>query len=487
VQRSLLCFSASRAVEEEEAQARGSSSRSKAALSARGLRSASQEHGDPGAHSLRGLWSVCRAICSSSSRSPSASLARLLSLPSSSAQAHTLALSPVDSTAPRPALPARPHDLTPPSPPHPPSTTSSRHPLDLGPPGAPRQYSLKRVGMVQTVKLVVLGDGGVGKTALTLRLALNYFGASRCPSLPGGLYSSQSAFLTGVPRSQSRCALLPSSSSFSRSLADLRPLHRPPADLRPDDRCVSFRQVSLQVCELTLRLLAEDSYRKHAIIDGQPYMLEILDTAGQGASCALLVSLATPRARTDPCICSQRSTRRCETSGSGASRSRPSLGRFLLVERVADPSSMPCRPQRRRGLPDRLLDDLARLVRPRRALPAPGRARQGQRQRARRPRRQQDRPGPRARGRDAARRGARQAPRVRIHRDERKDEGQLGGGVLHGRADECVPLSLLPHPLRVDPASDPPRRVPAVEARKGGTAAKPVRQKAKKQRKCSIL
>lgn len=31
--------------------------------------------------------------------------------------------------------------------------------------------------MVQTVKLVVLGDGGVGKTALTLRLALNYFGA----------------------------------------------------------------------------------------------------------------------------------------------------------------------------------------------------------------------------------------------------------------------------------------------------------------------
>lgn len=28
---------------------------------------------------------------------------------------------------------------------------------------------------------------------------------------------------------------------------------------------------------------AEDSYRKHAIVDGQPYMLEILDTAGQGA------------------------------------------------------------------------------------------------------------------------------------------------------------------------------------------------------------
>ncbi|BGP45671.1 RAS2 protein [Rhodotorula kratochvilovae] len=68
--------------------------------------------------------------------------------------------------------------------------------------------------MVQTVKLVVLGDGGVGKTALTLRLALNYFVETYDPTI-------------------------------------------------------------------------EDSYRKHAIIDGQPYMLEILDTAGQEEYTAL--------------------------------------------------------------------------------------------------------------------------------------------------------------------------------------------------------
>ncbi|GAA5951324.1 hypothetical protein JCM3765_002444 [Sporobolomyces pararoseus] len=55
--------------------------------------------------------------------------------------------------------------------------------------------------MVTSVKLVVLGDGGVGKTALTIRLCLNHF--------------------------------------------------------------------------------IEDSYRKHAIIDDEPYLLEILDTAGQ--------------------------------------------------------------------------------------------------------------------------------------------------------------------------------------------------------------
>lgn len=68
--------------------------------------------------------------------------------------------------------------------------------------------------MTTNVKIVVLGDGGVGKTALTLRLSLNFFVETYDPTI-------------------------------------------------------------------------EDSYRKQAIIDGQPYMLEILDTAGQEEYTAL--------------------------------------------------------------------------------------------------------------------------------------------------------------------------------------------------------
>ncbi|GAA5913337.1 uncharacterized protein JCM6883_003043 [Sporobolomyces salmoneus] len=67
--------------------------------------------------------------------------------------------------------------------------------------------------MVTSVKLVVLGDGGVGKTALTIRLCLNHF------------IEVFTAF--------------------------------------------------------TYDPTIEDSYRKHAIIDDEPYLLEILDTAGQ--------------------------------------------------------------------------------------------------------------------------------------------------------------------------------------------------------------
>ncbi|GAA5872568.1 hypothetical protein JCM8547_006945 [Rhodosporidiobolus lusitaniae] len=68
--------------------------------------------------------------------------------------------------------------------------------------------------MVNTVKLVVLGDGGVGKTALTIMLCLNHFIETYDPTI-------------------------------------------------------------------------EDSYRKHAVVDGTPYMLEILDTAGQEEYTAL--------------------------------------------------------------------------------------------------------------------------------------------------------------------------------------------------------
>lgn len=65
-----------------------------------------------------------------------------------------------------------------------------------------------------TVKLVVLGDGGVGKTALTIQLCLNHFIEAYDPTI-------------------------------------------------------------------------EDSYRKHAVIDDQPVLIEILDTAGQEEYTAL--------------------------------------------------------------------------------------------------------------------------------------------------------------------------------------------------------
>jgi len=67
---------------------------------------------------------------------------------------------------------------------------------------------------MMTFKIVVLGDGGVGKTALTIQLCLNHFIEAYDPTI-------------------------------------------------------------------------EDSYRKHAVIDDQPCLIEILDTAGQEEYTAL--------------------------------------------------------------------------------------------------------------------------------------------------------------------------------------------------------
>ncbi|KDN53623.1 small G-protein Ras2 [Tilletiaria anomala UBC 951] len=69
-------------------------------------------------------------------------------------------------------------------------------------------------GKMMIYKLVVLGDGGVGKTALTIQLCLNHFVETYDPTI-------------------------------------------------------------------------EDSYRKQTVIDGQPCMLEVLDTAGQEEYTAL--------------------------------------------------------------------------------------------------------------------------------------------------------------------------------------------------------
>ncbi|POY76078.1 hypothetical protein BMF94_0801 [Rhodotorula taiwanensis] len=89
--------------------------------------------------------------------------------------------------------------------------------------------------MTSNVKIVILGDGGVGKTALSLRLSLNFFVETYDPTI--GQLQHRSKQRTRDADSENRSP--------------------------------------------------EDSYRKHAIIDGQPYMLEILDTAGQEEYTAL--------------------------------------------------------------------------------------------------------------------------------------------------------------------------------------------------------
>ncbi|KAI5481045.1 GTPase NRas precursor [Pseudohyphozyma bogoriensis] len=83
-----------------------------------------------------------------------------------------------------------------------------------------------------TCRLVVLGDGGVGKTALTIQLGTSPSHAISC--------------------------------TMSTSLT-----------------------WSLYLCIKTYDPTIEDSYRKHAIIDEQPVLLEILDTAGQEEYTAL--------------------------------------------------------------------------------------------------------------------------------------------------------------------------------------------------------
>ena len=43
-------------------------------------------------------------------------------------------------------------------------------------------HTRERAAAMHTVKIVVLGDGGVGKTALTIRLCLNHFIGARLHS-----------------------------------------------------------------------------------------------------------------------------------------------------------------------------------------------------------------------------------------------------------------------------------------------------------------
>ena len=57
----------------------------------------------------------------------------------------------------------------------------------------------------------------------------------------------------------------------------------------------SFKPLIPAYCSIRLTKFdrtTEDSYRKHAIIDDEPYLLEILDTAGQGKHSQSLTPLS---------------------------------------------------------------------------------------------------------------------------------------------------------------------------------------------------
>lgn len=144
---------------------------------------------------------------------------------------------------------------------------------------------------MNTVKLVMLGEGGVGKTAISLRVAMNYFGAfgipfERCRPSREDLEDwrlTNGSLVAPCACSRGTFLLADSRVTFEPTLT----VQRRPADVRPHHRCVHpavlLNQTGLADSRSLPQLVhTEDSYRTTANIDGQTYLLEILDTAGQG-------------------------------------------------------------------------------------------------------------------------------------------------------------------------------------------------------------
>ncbi|SCV72581.1 BQ2448_4118 [Microbotryum intermedium] len=109
--------------------------------------------------------------------------------------------------------------------------------------------------MVMSCKIVVLGDGGVGKTALTIQLCLNHF--------------IEVSIIAQRPQLDDD-AIDDDCAALSRSCPHM-----------------TSGRGNASIPTHTYDPTIEDSYRKHAIIDEQPYLLEILDTAGQEEYTAL--------------------------------------------------------------------------------------------------------------------------------------------------------------------------------------------------------
>lgn len=112
-------------------------------------------------------------------------------------------------------------------------------------------------------KLVVVGAGGVGKSALTIQLIQNHFVDEYDPTIEvsGPLLTPAPPSKGGLlPALQEQCL---SRRTWGAQEGLVMPLPRP------------------QRRGFLSSVLPQDSYRKQVVIDGETCLLDILDTAGQ--------------------------------------------------------------------------------------------------------------------------------------------------------------------------------------------------------------
>lgn len=101
------------------------------------------------------------------------------------------------------------------------------------------RLQLKQAQFLREYKLVVVGGGGVGKSALTIQFIQSHFVDEYDPTIEG--------------------------------------------EFRPQLNCCSFVERGALVADnvMSLPLSTIDSYRKQCVIDEEVALLDVLDTAGQ--------------------------------------------------------------------------------------------------------------------------------------------------------------------------------------------------------------
>ncbi|KAH0621016.1 hypothetical protein JD844_022006 [Phrynosoma platyrhinos] len=120
-------------------------------------------------------------------------------------------------------------------------------------------------------KLVVVGAGGVGKSALTIQLIQNHFVDEYDPTIECPV----TYLLLQPPRGVTRDTSAESSSEEKSGHSTVDD----PSTFPLDPLVGEQKDVSLSDDLATF--LEQDSYRKQVVIDGETCLLDILDTAGQ--------------------------------------------------------------------------------------------------------------------------------------------------------------------------------------------------------------